>query len=151
MTRVDFYILDAADCAGRYDFAYKIIEKAYRMGHKVFIYADSETEAKAIDEQLWQYRESAFLPHAILDQSSRSGHQASRPKVEIHWQDCGDHHDVMINLSTRLPEEFSRFDRVIEIVSQEPAVLSSTRHNYRFYKDRNYPLNQNDMRLQARH
>lgn len=146
MTRVDFYILDAADCAGRYDFACKIIEKAYKMGHQVLVYADSEVEAKALDDLMWQYRESAFLPHAILDTQEKT-----RPKVEIHWQEFHDHHDVMINLSTRLPDEFSRFSRVIEIVSQEPAVLASTRQNYRFYKDRNYPLNQNDMRLQARH
>lgn len=146
MTRIDFYILDAADCAGRYEFACKIIEKAYKMGHKVLVYADSEAEAKALDELMWRYRESAFLPHSILDKQ-----QNARPKVEIHWQEFDSHDDVMINLSTRLPDEFSRFSRVIEIVSQEPAVLASTRQNYRFYKDRNYPLNQNDMRLQARH
>jgi DNA polymerase-3 subunit chi len=142
MTRIDFYILPAPNKEDRYAFACKLIEKAYHLGHRILIHADSEAEAKALDELLWSYRESAFLPHAMLDPEN-----PTRPSVEIHWnEDCADHDDLLVNLSNHLPEHFSRFQRVAEVVVQDEAVLKSTRYNYKFYQDRNYPLNRHDMR-----
>ena len=53
---------------------------------------------------------------------------------------------LLINLSHQVPEFFSRFERVTEIVVQSPAVTESTRNNYRFYRDRGYPLESHDLR-----
>jgi DNA polymerase-3 subunit chi len=46
----------------------------------------------------------------------------------------------MINLGNGVPEFFSRFDRLIEIVVTDPEITANSRLNYRFYKDRGYPL-----------
>jgi len=67
--------------------------------------------------------------------------------VQIGWHaEPGQHHDVLINLAAEIPEYFSRFERVFEVVSQDPAVLNATRSHYKFYQDRGYPLKRHDLR-----
>ena len=43
MTKVDFYILPSADPAARLDFACKLTDKAWRMGHRIYLHcSDAE-------------------------------------------------------------------------------------------------------------
>jgi len=43
------------------------------------------------------------------------------------------------------PAFFSRFERVAEVVTQEPDHLEALRAAWRFYKDRGYPLQKYDV------
>ena len=54
--------------------------------------------------------------------------------------DPGEHNDVLVNLSGTIPENFSRFSRVAEVVPLRESVREQARINYRFYRDRGYPL-----------
>ena len=47
---------------------------------------------------------------------------------------------VMINLGLDVPEFFSRFERVLEIVDADPSARSKSRERYKFYRDRGYEL-----------
>jgi len=58
---------------------------------------------------------------------------------------AADHHDVMINLSAEVPPLFSRFERVAEIVLNDPDALAASRRRWSFYKDRGYQLQHHDM------
>ncbi len=143
MTRVDFYILPAQDIQARQLFACRLIEKAYRMGHRIYIHTNDEHQSQALDELLWSYRPSSFIPHAQLGVTAKD----ERPSIEIgHGEHADDHHDVLINLSQQVPQFFSSFERVTEVVVQDQQVLNATRQNYKFYKDRGYPLERHDMR-----
>ena len=44
-----------------------------------------------------------------------------------------------MNLAGDIPPFFSRYERVIEIVTQDPATTEAGRDHYRFYRDRGYP------------
>ncbi len=134
MTRVDFYILPLSDEAQRLQFACKLTEKAWNLGHRVLLYADSEAQANALDQLLWQTRPESFLPH------NNAADKQPAP-IEISCEDDpGDHHDVLINLALEIPGFFSRFERVSEIVCQEPQQLTASRERWKFYQDRGYPL-----------
>ncbi|RYG01950.1 MAG: DNA polymerase III subunit chi, partial [Chitinophagaceae bacterium] len=79
-----------------------------------------------------------FIAHQIIG----GGEEA---KVEITFTtEAGNHHDVLINLSRHIPDYFSRFDRLSEVVIQESAILENTREHYRFYKQRGYPITQHN-------
>ena len=58
---------------------------------------------------------------------------------------AADHPDVMINLSAEVPPLFSRFERVAEIVLNDPDALAASRRRWSFYKDRGYQLQHHDM------
>jgi DNA polymerase-3 subunit chi len=99
----------------------------------------SESEAKALDQLLWEDDES-FIPHGI--------DQGDLPKapVGIGWQDPPDRHSVLVNLGGPLPSWFSHFDHLVEIVVQEATVLETTRANWKQLKFDGYPITQHDLR-----
>jgi DNA polymerase-3 subunit chi len=48
--------------------------------------------------------------------------------------------DLMINLAPVVPEFFSRYDRVAEVIDGDPARREQGRDRFRFYRDRGYEL-----------
>lgn len=138
MTRIDFYVLsDKVSLMERMHFACRLTEKAVKQGNKVLIATGDELASDAMDELLWSFSPESFVPHAILGREETS----NTPVVISHDKDDETHHDVMVNLGFGLPEYFSRFKRVTEIVVQEKEVLAATRKNYSWYNERGYPLN----------
>ena len=134
MTEVDFYILAREDPAERPNFACRLVDKAFRQGHRVYLHAANEQQAHQLDELLWGFRPQSFLPHGLLGAEHSD-------RIAIGWgNDPAEHDDVMINLDLAVPDFVGRFRRVAEVVVQAPAVAEPLRKSYRFYKDRGYPL-----------
>jgi DNA polymerase-3 subunit chi len=148
MTKVDFYILPEDNHQHRHLFACRLVEKAYRLGHQVYIHGANEEQAAQIDQLLWSFRPNSFVPHSL----------GSNPQAQViidHEKSAHDvadnqsQHGLLVNLSSGVPDFFSRFERVSEIVIQDPQVTSATRKNYCFYRDRGYQLKSHDMRKNA--
>ena len=136
MTEVSFYILQERELQARWQFACRLIEKAHRLGHQVLVTVDNAADAEYLDDLLWHFHPESFVPHRRLGALD----QPSAP-VEIGINnEYGDQHDVLVNLSQQVPEQFSRFQRLSEVVIQEPQVLQNTREHFSFYKARGYPV-----------
>jgi len=149
MTQIDFYILPQTEREARFAFACRLIEKAHALGHRIYVHAETENDASALDELLWSYRPASFLPHSVLARtvSGDSNDEQARPGIEIGTgDDAGDHHDVLINLALNVPPFHSRFARVTEIVVQNEQVLQATRASWKFYSDNGFPMQRHDMR-----
>ncbi|MCL6415891.1 DNA polymerase III subunit chi [Aestuariirhabdus sp. Z084] len=141
MTRIDFYLLTGEQEQDAFLFTCRLAEKAYQLGHRVFIHTQDETQSKVLDELLWGYKGERFLPHGLLEQ------QHNNTPIELgHTEDAGDHHDLLINLSDRIPDYFGRFSRVAEIVSNHADAKQKSRDNFRFYKQRGYPMHTHSIR-----
>jgi DNA polymerase-3 subunit chi len=137
MTRIDFYILDGASTQDRFLLSCRIVEKAWKENHRVMIHAGSEQEAHHLDQLLWTFRDQSFVPHALLPIAD-----TSTTPVIIGWnEDAGEESDILLNLSNEVPACFSRFERVIEPVDNDPERREACRQHYRYYRDRGYPLN----------
>lgn len=142
MTQVDFYILPATEPEAQLNFVCRLTEKVLRKGHQIYIQAADEAQAKEIDRLLWEFRPDSFIPHLMVGDE-----KIQEVAVAIgHSEDCAHHHDVMINLCHHVPDHFSRFERVAEIVFQQENLLKAKRDDWRFYKERGYALNRHDMR-----
>lgn len=134
MTKVDFYILQEATSDARWLFACRLIDKVQRMGMRVLVAMDSDADARAFDELLWTFKPESFIPHQLIN----GGKPAP---VEITFTtDAGDHQGLLLNLSKTIPNYFSRFERLSEVVIQEQQSLESSRERYSFYKSRGYPI-----------
>ncbi|GAB3378973.1 DNA polymerase III subunit chi [Spongiibacter taiwanensis] len=131
MTRVDFYILDSSDPDEVLRYCCRLVDKAYRQGHRICIVASDEPQLKRLDDMLWMVRPESFLPH-----SEDTGDQVTL----CLGDQVGDHCDVLINLTPGVPATFSRFERLAEIVCQEAQRLAASRERYSYYKHRGYPL-----------
>lgn len=140
MTRVDFYLLAEGANTSRMAFACQLAETIWRRGHQLYIHVANEQQAHELDEKLWNFKPEAFVPHGLLN-----AHPPS--PVEIGWQaDPGNHQDVLLNLDLKIPLHFSRFQRVAEIIDATEAVKTPKRADWKFYKERGYPVTAHDMR-----
>lgn len=136
MTQVDFHILQDTSAEARWLYVCRLIEKAERLGHRILVVVDGESDAHELDDLLWSFKPESFIPHQLIGGDEEVN-------VEISFNgDIGQHQDVLVNLGSAIPEQFSRFERVVEIVIQEPKILENTREHYRFYKQRGYPITQ---------
>jgi len=146
MTDVLFYVLAATTPAEQLKFVCKLVEQVQAQGKKIYIQVDNEASAAMVNDQLWTFRANAFVPHDL----AATDRSIDECPVQIGWQQAPiAFHDVLINLSSTLPEFFARFERLVEVVIQEDVVLESTREHYRYLRDRGYPIRHQDMRLRT--
>ncbi len=135
MTNVDFYILDSADDQARLHLACRLVEKAYDQGHQVFVHCANQDLAEQFDTLLWNFKDSAFIPHSNLHQQ-----QDANVQVLIGAEPPHHSHDLMINIDKTVPGFVGRFSRVLEVVCQHPDWVDAGRNNFRHYRDVGYPL-----------
>lgn len=137
MTHINFYKL-----SGNFDaalaLACRLTEKAYQQSLSVLLHTPDEATSQQLDELLWSFKASAFLPHAIETVP------ASAIAIS-HTDDPGEHHGILINLSRGTPGWFSRFEKAIEIVYDDQQVIDEKRERWSFLKSRGYPMQYHDL------
>lgn len=134
MPQIDFYVLSSREPEGRALLACRLAEKAYRLGHTVYIHADSAEQSQRLDELLWTFRQGSFVPHALCPSPPED-----RSPVLIGWRDDqAPAAAVLINLAPQVPSCFERFQRVAELVDQSPSTLLESRERFRCYRERGY-------------
>jgi DNA polymerase-3 subunit chi len=142
MTKVDFYILQSGS---REHTACKLIEKAFGLGHRIYVHAGSEEQLEKMDNLLWTYRAGSFIPHQrYQDDSSTNSKNNSPVQLGTHDAPSVDS-DVLINLAPEVPLFFSRFQRVAELVGPDEQARVLGRQNFQFYRDRGYSLNTHNL------
>ena len=142
MTQVDFYILQPGARHNRQGLGCRLAEKAWLQGHRVLIHTDSEQESQQLDRLLWTFRQDSFIPHGLLHQAD----PAMTPVLIGHQDDPAGEHEVLINLSQRIPPFFSRFQRLAETLDQTPELLAAGRARYRHYQQRGYELRHHEIK-----
>lgn len=143
MTRVDFYILDEPGDAARLRIAARIAEKAMNQAQHVYINTGGQDESRRLDELLWTFSQSSFVPHRIIDAPEKE--PGAEPVVIGSGVAIEQPCQVMINLADSVPDFFSRFDRVAEIVAADTERRDAGRHRYKYYRDRGYALNSHNV------
>ncbi len=136
MTQVDFYILADPSTRSRMHFACRIADKAWRLGNSVFIHTGSAEQTHELDKLLWTFQQNSFVPHASCEEDTA----AEAPVLLSHRLEPDASRQVLINLAADVPLFFSRFERVAELVNQDPAIRQQGRSRYSFYKQRGYEL-----------
>lgn len=134
MPQVDFYILPSADPAARLDFACRLAEKAWRLGHRIYLHCQDAAQREVLDARLWSFKSEAFLPHGAAEED------ADAPIALGLGDDPGNHYDLLINLALAVPSFCARFERIVELVVSDPAIRQAKRANYRYYREYGYPL-----------
>lgn len=132
MARVDFYILEQADDQARLRLACRLAEKAWSQSQKVLLLTPSAADSQVLDEMLWTFRDRSFVPHEVY-----SPERASRAPVLISdGTVVAGEADVLINLSSKVPEGFERFARIVEPVDGDAVRRQAGRERFRFYRER---------------
>ncbi|MFT5085006.1 MAG: DNA polymerase-3 subunit chi [Lentisphaeria bacterium] len=144
MTQIDFHVMQhAASLDAQRHYACRLAEKAVNLGNRVMIATANDHESQVMNDLLWSFKPESFVPHGLVGDTA-----SNDASVLISHDDDDTHHDVLINLRPGVPEQFSRFKRLIEIVIQEQSSLKGSRKNYAFYQTRGYPIKTHKLKLQ---
>ncbi|HEY5624712.1 MAG TPA: DNA polymerase III subunit chi [Gammaproteobacteria bacterium] len=147
MTQVDFYILGTSSNESWLRLACRITEKAVQRDMHVYMHTGGEADARSLDEMLWTFSQGSFIPHRMLsadltDQCEESVLIGRHDLASLPGEtQAGQRWDLLINLTADVPEFFSRYDRVAEVVDADPTRRQTGRDRFRFYRDRGYELN----------
>lgn len=141
MTRIDFYL----NAPSKIEIARKLAGKAICNNSKVMIYTQDEAFAREIDGYLWASPVQSFLPHALCGHklAFKSPILIGANHVELSQP------DVLINLDADVPDWFSRFGRLLEIVTVDPHDKDRARIRFRRFKENGYSLDVHDLKGRA--
>jgi len=132
MPRIEFYVLSTAVPAERLRAACQLAMKAWRAGLPVFLRGSDAQQCTEVDELLWRFKAESFVPHSLCEEDAQA------PVVIGLDEEPSSAQGVLINLGSTLSPQVERFSRVIEIVNQEPDLLTACRENFRSYRQRGY-------------
>lgn len=143
MSRVDFYSLQQGSRGDRFLLACRLVERILAKGLRALVYCPDPEEARHLDRLLWTYRDDSFLPHGIvgkvdIERTPILISTDGRPETE---------QQVLINLAQEPPAFLQRFERVCDLVDQDPTVRKAGRARYRYYRDAGLKLDHHEIRL----
>jgi len=129
----------------------RLLRKATALGSRAVVVAPPG-ELAALDQALWTFSALDFVAHCRADATPDM--LASSPVVLTeHLTDA--HHPalaealakapVLINLCDEPPPGFEQFERLIEVVTADPAQRQQARERWRYYAQRGYPLTSHDL------
>jgi len=134
LTQVGFYVLQEDNAAGLLLLACRLAEKAYQRKYRVYLHAPEPDTRRRLDDKLWTFSQGSFVPHALIEEDTAApvliGGAEPPPGVD----------GLLINLAPDVPDFFSRFERLAELVTPDREQRSLARHRYKFYQDRGYTL-----------
>lgn len=137
---IDFYILENHNVADSTKFLCRLAEKAYLEKHQVLIYFSNEKECLALNDQLWTFRDNAFVPHQICQAESQAEDFKDIPILLASQHIPAFCQDILINWSSETLEEITQFKRVIEIIADDEEAKHQGRLRFASYREKGFEL-----------
>lgn len=137
MTQIDFY----THVENKLATACALCGMAHGRGLKVTVYCPDPETARRFDRLLWTTPAIGFVPHCAPE-------DPLAPETPVIVDCRGEepqHEEVLLNLRAEWPPFFSRFQRLIEIVSRDDEDRTRARERFRFYRDRGYEIRTHDL------
>lgn len=134
MTQIYFY----SGSVNKLQTACRLCAKALQQNMKILIYTPDATMLKQLDELLWTFSPTSFIPHCHIREDSAL--VKATPAILSDRIPPDMPFDVLLNLHHEQPPSFDQFNRLIEIAGNSPEDKQVARERYRFYKDAGYPL-----------
>jgi len=133
MTEIAFHF----NVPDKLDYACRLLRKAVGTGARLVVTAESGLLAK-LDVALWTFAPLDFIPHCRA--GSDAAMLAVTPVVLAESALAAPHHEILVNLGTKVAEGFERFERLIEVVDMQEDDRLLARTRWKHYADRGYVI-----------
>jgi DNA polymerase-3 subunit chi len=141
LTQIDFYF----HVENKLQTACTLSAKACARGMRVLAFCPDAEAGVKFSRLLWTAQAVSFIPHCTPGDALA----AVTPVIVDHEGSDPPHDEVLINLRAEWPPFFSRFQRLIEIVSLDEEDRSHARARFKFYRDRGYAIQSHDLSRSA--
>lgn len=142
MPRIDFYLIPETDVSGLLRFTCRLLEKAFEQKHSVFILTEDTAQASQLNDLLWTFKDTSFIPHQLIDEMKGT---TAPIQIGSHPHSIPTHRDILINLRTEIPSCFDQFDRVIEIIFHHESSEKTGRDHARLFQEKGLTVNTFDL------
>ena len=139
MTEVAFHF-NAPEKLG---YACRLLRKATATGARVVVTGEPEL-LRQLDVALWTFAPLEFVPHCHAAGAAQDVLAASAVVLADSTR-AAPHQQVLVNLGGRVPEGFERFERLIEVVTQDDGDRRQARSRWKHYADRGYSITRHDL------
>lgn len=88
---------------------------------------------------MWTFDQNSFIPHCVRGLSEKD--EIKTPIMIGHASPSESASDeVLISLLDRVPNDVERFDRIVELVTNDPSDRATARKRYTYYRDNGFDL-----------
>ena len=129
--QIDFYVLQEQLPGGRFKLACRIVEKAYRLGHRVYVRTGNSDDTNVLDDLLWTFSQNSFVPHQLSTESV----SLESPVVIGEHPPAAEGADVVISVADDPISYFTAYQRIVEIVGCDDDEKVSGRKRFRYYRE----------------
>ena len=129
-SQVTFYKIQGETLTDKLNFSCRLAERGVSLGCSVFILAESHEQLVELDEKLWTFSATSFIPHRF--QSAKTSEDLVTVGNELP---SSDHNDVLINLRNISFANPNQFSRITEIIIQDESHITLARKRYRSYQE----------------
>jgi DNA polymerase III subunit chi len=128
--------------ADKIGYTCRLLRKACRQGFRVRVVAEP-AELELLDKALWTFDAHDFVPHVRLPAGATPSQALARTPIWLThdasaWPEGTAAAQVLVNLGLPPSEECFTYERVVEIVSDDPAELAAGRQRWRLYTARGF-------------
>ena len=140
--RVDFYVQATDAPQGHLTLSCRVTEKAYQAGHRIYLRCEEAQQAAQLDELLWTFSQSSFVPHQLA-----SSGRSDAPVTIGHTPPGSEQAEVIVSLADEPIPNVDGFARVAEIVGHDKTQRESGRKRFRFYREQGLDPVTHEIRL----
>ena len=118
----------------------KIIKEYYKKKYKIFVSSRSDNLVNELNNLLWTFEQISFIPHCTTKNYDKNSPillsgKDSFPKT-INLKE----YDVWLNLDDEMEENYTDFEIILEIVSQNEEERMLSRKRYLNYQNNNFEV-----------
>jgi len=142
--RIDF----AFGAGDRLRAACQTARKRYLAGHRLVVYCGDGARLSAFDRMLWAFDDISFVPHVLATDPLAADTPvlltAADPQV-ARERTGATPETWLLNLDDDCPPNYDGFERLLEIVSDDPADRQAARQRWRAYQAAGHTLHSHDL------
>ena len=141
MTEIRFHF----NVTSRTGYACRLLRKAARQASPIAVTGPEEMLAE-LDRELWAIGPAEFVAHAWARDA-----EAVPPDLRARtvWLApdplAAPVHEALLNLGEAMPRGFESFERLIELVSTDPADRAAARERWKGYTGRGYAIERHEV------
>lgn len=142
MTQIEFHF-NATD---KLAYVCRLLRKGVSQGQRLFVVAEQDVLPR-LDRALWAVSPHDFISHCVgMDDALALNHSSVilaaqlQPVPQVK---------TAVNLCPLVPSQFDQFERLIEVVSDDPSDRAEARERWKAYTAQGYTLIRRDLNLKT--
>jgi len=118
----------------------KIIKKYYKKKYKIFVSSRSNDLVNELNNLLWTFEQISFIPHCTTKNYDKNSPILLSGKDSFPKTINLEEYDVWLNLDDDMEENYTDFEIILEVVSQNEEERILSRKKYLNYQKNNFEV-----------